>query len=111
MRYTTTLYDDSFFRTPFTQYYYCHYYVVLSNDSMVWSGLDMWAAGGGCVGQLSRPHHSNSLRATSTACKIQSHIWWNTVSSSRSLLFVHKILIIRVNLTSYLLFTCTTGIM
>ena len=37
--------------TPITQYYYCHY-VVLSNDSIVWSGLDMWATGGGCVGQL-----------------------------------------------------------
>ena len=26
--------------------------VVLSNDSMVWSGLDMWATSGGCVGKL-----------------------------------------------------------
>ena len=28
------------------------HYVVSSNDSIVWSGLDMWATGGGCVGQL-----------------------------------------------------------
>ena len=48
----TTLCNDSFFKTPITQYYYCHY-VVLSNDSIVWSGLDMWATGGGCVGQQS----------------------------------------------------------
>ena len=34
-----------------TQYYYCHY-VVLSNHSIVWSGLDMWVTGGGCVGNL-----------------------------------------------------------
>ena len=72
----TTLCNDSFFKTPITQYYYCHY-VVLSNDSIVWSGLDMWATGGGCVGQQSliagnRPcNHDESLSRVSLSHLIE----------------------------------------
>ena len=76
----TTLYNDSFFKTPITQYYYCHY-VVLSNDSIVWSGLDMWSTGGGCVGQLTLVA-VNRVSVSSHSLECLSRTFSNTVPVS-----------------------------
>ena len=55
--------------------------VLLSNDSIVWSGLDMWATGGGCVGLLTLVAvHRVSVSSHSLECL--SRTFSNTVPVS-----------------------------